>query len=55
MKDKELIRQLELRLMSRVARINDLEKENQELKRKLDYTVEALNKADAKLIDLQKN
>ena len=54
MKDAEFLRQLQLKLQSNATRIRDLELENVELKRKLEYNVVALGKAKAKLIDLKK-
>ena len=42
MKDRELLKQLELKLMGRTARINDLERENRTLKERLNQTQQLL-------------
>ena len=55
MKTADLLQRLNLKIMAKNARIRDLEAENAELKRSLDYNIVALGKADAKIIELSKD
>ena len=55
MNDRQLMDALALKLMSKNSKIKDLEKENAGLKASLAYNIEALSKADKKLIDVKKS
>ena len=55
MNDSQLLKELAFKLLSRNTRIKDLEKENARLKVNLEYAVEALGKADKKLIEVKKS
>ena len=62
MNDRSLLKQLELIMVGRAVRIRDLEQEvarltleRDELKKSLDYNINALSKADAKLIEERKD
>lgn len=53
MQDSQLLKELAFKLLSRNTRIKDLEVETARLKVNLEYAVEALSKADNKLIEIQ--
>lgn len=55
MKDRELLKKLELKLISYTTRIKDLESENRQLLIELKSANAALSELNSKLLELQKN